>query len=69
MYDEDSVNILEKVFTQWNDYQWLRDFFTIHHDDLSTYFHITDIDRVVFDTVDDANNLECLFGILTQMLI
>jgi len=21
MYDEDNVNILEKVFTQWNDYE------------------------------------------------
>ena len=23
MYDEDSMNIFEKVFMQWNDYQWL----------------------------------------------
>ena len=60
MYDEDCVNILEKVFTQWNDYEWLREFFTKHVDDLATYFHITDIDRAVFDTVDDANELECL---------
>jgi len=60
MYDEDGVNILEKVFAQWNDYEWLRDFFTKHMEDLSSYFHITDIDRAVFDTVDDANDLECL---------
>ena len=60
MYDEDCVNILEKVFTQWNDYEWLREFFTKHVDDLATFFHITDIDRAVFDTVDDANELECL---------
>ena len=25
------------------------------------YFHITDIDRAVFDTVDDANELEWLY--------
>ncbi len=60
MYDEDRVNILEKMFTKWNDYEWLREFFTEHIEDLSSYFHITDIDRAVFDTVDDANELECL---------
>lgn len=60
MYDGDCVNILEKVFTQWNDYEWLRLFFTRHADDLSSFFHITDIDRAIFDTVDDANDLECL---------
>ena len=56
MYDGDNVNIMEKVFTQWNDYEWLRAFFTKHAEDLSSYFHITDIDRAVFDTVDDAEN-------------
>ena len=60
MYDGDAVNILERVFTQWNDYEWLRAFFTKHVEDLSSFFHITDIDRAVFDTVDDANDLECL---------
>ena len=60
MYDEDNVNILDKVFVQWNDCEWLRTFFIKHIEDLSSYFHITDIDRAVFDTVDDANELECL---------
>ena len=60
MYDGDSVNILDQLFTQWNDYQWLRDFFIKHADDLASFFHITDIDRAVFDTVDDADDLECL---------
>ena len=60
MYDGDVVNILERVFTQWNDYEWLRAFFMKHVEDLSSFFHITDIDRAVFDTVDDANDLECL---------
>ena len=60
MYDGDGVNIMEKVFSQWNDYEWLRSFFYVHFDDLASYFHITDIDRAVFDTVDDANDLECL---------
>ena len=60
MYDGEQVNILEQIFTQWNDYEWLREFFTKHADDLASYFHITDIDHAVFDTVDDANDLECL---------
>lgn len=60
VYDEENVNVLEKVFSQWNDYLWLREFFTEHAKDLASYFHITDIDRAVFDTVDDANDLECL---------
>ena len=60
MYDGDNENILAKVFTQWNDYEWLRAFFTHHMKDLANYFHITDIDRAVFDTVEDANDMECL---------
>lgn len=27
-----------------NDYEWLRAFFTRHVEDLSSFFHITDID-------------------------
>lgn len=60
MYDNDSVNVLEKVFNQWNDYEWLRDFFLKNLDDLTSYFHVTDVDRAIFDTVDDAGDLECL---------
>ncbi len=60
VYDGDNVNALEKVFTQWNDYEWLREFFTLHLDDLASFFHITNIDRAIFDTVDEANDLECL---------
>ena len=60
MYDGENVNVLEKVFNLWNDYHWLRDFFTIHLADLSSYFRIVDVDKAVFDTVDDANELECL---------
>ena len=60
IYDGDNVNVLEIVFSQWNDYEWLRTFFHEHIDDLSSYFHITDINQAIFDTVDDANDLECL---------
>lgn len=60
VFDGESKNALDRVFEEWNDYQWLRDFFKRHYADLSSYFHIVDIDRAIFDTVDDANYLECL---------
>lgn len=60
MYDGDSINFFDKVFDCWNDFEWLRSFFKEHSSDLASYFHITDIDSAVFDTVDDAYRLECL---------
>ena len=60
VYDGDTENVLDQTFAQWNDYQWLGNFFSRHVNDLAAYFQITDIDRAVFDTVDDANELECL---------
>lgn len=66
IYEEGGENALDRVLSQWNDYEWLWSFFTKHIDDLATYFHITDIDRAVFDTVDDANDLECLIMDLAE---
>ena len=60
MYNDEEVNCLDKVFSEWNDYEWLKTFFTKHMDDLSSYFHITDLEQAIYDTVDDANDLECL---------
>ena len=60
MYDGEKENVFAKVFDLWNDYEWLEDFFCKHIEDLSRYFHITDVDRAVYDTVDEANALECL---------
>lgn len=45
VFDGESKNALDRVFEEWNDYQWLRDFFKRHYADLSSYFHIVDIDR------------------------
>lgn len=60
MYNDEEVNCLEKVFSEWNDYEWLKTFFAKHMEDLSSYFHITDLEQAIYDTVDDANDLECL---------
>ena len=60
LYDGDSENVFDKVFDRWNDFEHLKSFFEEHASDLASYFHITDIDTAVFDTVDDAYHLECL---------
>ena len=59
-YGKDKENIFEKTFSNWNDYKWLRTFFSTHQKDLADYFHIVNLDQAVYDTVDDANNLESL---------
>ena len=40
--------------------KWLTSFFKENADDLNHYFHITDVDAAIYDTVEEANNLECL---------
>ena len=60
VYDGDAANIFDIVFEQWTDIQWLKDFFTRHVSDLAAYFHITDVDRAIFDTLEDADQMQCL---------
>lgn len=60
IYDGDSANAFNQVFSQWNDFEWLMLFFKENADDLNHYFHITDVDAAIYDTVEEANNLECL---------
>jgi len=59
-YDGDDDNILQKIFEQWNNPIWLVDFFTDNISDLESYFKITDLNRAIFDTIDDSNELQCL---------
>ncbi|MCC8114741.1 MAG: hypothetical protein LIP03_12295 [Bacteroidales bacterium] len=59
-YPEDEDNILSIVFDQWTDAVWLRDFFTENLDDLQLFFKITDVDQAIYDTVRDADILQCL---------
>lgn len=60
VYDGDDQNIFDKVFDSWTDVLWLREFFQDNMEDLSSFFHITDLDVAIFDTVDEACALECL---------
>ena len=59
-YDGDRINAFELAFSQWTDVRWLKEFFSKNINDLSSYFHITDIDEAIFDTINDAEQLECL---------
>lgn len=59
-YDSESDNALIQTFRQWHDLEWLADFFIRNVGDLASYFMITDVNRAIFDTVEDAYELECL---------
>lgn len=59
-YDGDDDNILQKIFEQWSNPIWLVDFFTENMSDLESYFKITDLNKAIFDTIDDSNKLQCL---------
>lgn len=56
-YDGEADNALYNLFDQWNDVVWLRSFFKKHIDDLSSYFKITDINKAIYDTIEDAERL------------
>lgn len=59
-YDGDNDNILALTFERWYDLDWLMDFFISNAKDLSSYFRITDLNQAIYDTISDANQLECL---------
>ena len=59
-YDGDDDNALFKLFDQWNDVAWLRSFFKSNIDDLSSYFKITDVNKAIYNTIEDAEILHCL---------
>ena len=59
-YDGEIDNALQIVFNQWNDPEWLWDFFTENLSDLEAFFKITDVDEAIFDTMEDSGELECL---------
>ena len=43
IYEGESQNALDKLFDQWNDVMWLRQFFKENMNDLTSYFKITDV--------------------------
>ena len=59
-YEGETDNALFQLFDRWNDVSWLRDFFKTNISDLSSYFRITDVNKAIYDTIDDAEILQCL---------
>ena len=59
-YDGESENALFHCFTQWNDVEWLRVFFMENRQDLESYFRVTNLNDAIYDTIEDADLLQCL---------
>jgi len=59
-YDGANDNALQQLFSQWNDPEWLVNFFSENMSDLESYFKITDINQAIFDTIDDSMRMQCL---------
>lgn len=60
VYDGDSQNVLNKTFADWMDIGFLQSFFNLNKRDLEQYFHITNVDEAIYDTIADAASLSCL---------
>ena len=59
-YENCLDNVLDTILDQWNDVLWLRSFFKQNIDDLAAYFKITDVNRAIYDTIEDSERLQCL---------
>ena len=59
-YDGEKENAFYQAFDQWSDPIWLRDFFFQNKNDLNEHFKITNIDKATYETIDNADKLQCL---------
>ena len=48
------------LFCQWSDVDWLADFFSSNKADLERNFQIRSVDKAIYDTLKDAEELECM---------
>lgn len=68
-YDEALDNVLDVMLDKWNDVTWLRSFFKQNLDDLTSYFKITDVNKAIYDTIEDSERLQCLILDIPRMQI
>lgn len=59
-YDGFTDNALYMLFEQWYDVTWLYKFFKENTADLMSYFKVTDVNEAIYDTIEDAERLQCL---------
>lgn len=57
-YEGENDNALYKLFDQWNDISWLREFFKANLQDLASYFRITDVNQAILTTIEDSDKLQ-----------
>ena len=67
VYDGDTQDILSKTFENWLDPGYLEEFFNRNIKDLESYFHITNLDSAIYDTIEDAVSLSCLMHTLNEL--
>lgn len=60
VFDGANVNVLQKVFSEWEDPEYLYTFFKNNLSDLSEYYHITNVEQAIFDTGTDAVALKTM---------
>lgn len=51
-YGDAEDNALQQLFSQWNDPEWLVEFFLANMSDLESYFKITDVNQAIYDTIN-----------------
>ncbi len=59
-YEGQDDNALYQILDYWNDVSALRAFFKENINDLASYFKITDVNEAIYDTIEDADHLQCL---------
>lgn len=59
-FNKDNENALQKVLSQWQDAEWLADFFMQNMDDLISYFKITNIEDAIYQTMEDRDEMACI---------
>ena len=64
-YNENTENVLSILFSQWSDVDWLADFFSSNKTDLEKNFQIKSVDKAIYDTLTDVEELECMILDLT----
>lgn len=59
-YDGCADNAFSQVFNQWSNPEWLRTFFFQNKRDLNCHFRITNVDQAIYETITEADTLQCL---------
>lgn len=60
VYEGESVDALTNTLSEWMDPGYLFSFFSENLSDLGAFFHITNVDQAIYDTLSDAASLTCL---------